>query len=323
VRLHSGYADLTFREWAADYLGFLADKRRKQTTIRAYGTTIGYAEEVFGGVLLGEIGNPELREFARLVRGEKGEGSDATVSKHLRHLSAILEAAVEDALIVRNPVPKFRKSLGLRVPSGDEAYTTTELEALWATMDEFSYKAVYVAICKAAVTTGARAGELIAAEWGDLNLTNGKLRIRHTYNPIDGLTLPKDNEPRTLHLIPPAVRVFEEWIAVRGVHSDDAPIFQAPQGGRIASDYLSRLVDKARTKAGIPDVGEYGRKRKPFHAFRACFARLCREAGLDPQWVQTQLGHSDPGLTLNVYGKWSDAGLAAEAHKIDSAAFPI
>ena len=85
-------------------------------------------------------------------------------------------------------------------------------------MGESGYKAVYVAICKAAVTTGARAGELIAAEWGDLDLTNGKLRI------------------------------------------------------------LSRLLDKARTKAGIPDVGEHGRERNPFHAFRACFARLCREA---------------------------------------------
>jgi integrase len=230
---------------------------------------------------------------------------------------------VEDELIDRNPVPKFRKSLGLRVPSGDEAYTSAELESLFAAMAQLRYKAVYIAICKAAVTTGARAGELIAAEWGDLDLTSGKLRIRHTYNPLDGLTLPKDNEPRTINLIPPAVQVFEEWIAACGVQPDDTPIFNAPQGGRVARDYLTRLVDKARKHAGIPEVGEHGRKRKPFHAFRACFARLCREAGLDPQLVQTQLGHSDPALTLNVYGKWSEAALASEADKATTGAFPI
>ena len=39
---------------------------------------------------------------------------------------------MEDELIDRNPVPKFRKSLGLRVPSGDEAYTSAELESLFA-----------------------------------------------------------------------------------------------------------------------------------------------------------------------------------------------
>lgn len=313
-------ADVTFREWADDYLGFLADKRRKQTTIRAYEVTLGFAENAFGDVLLGEIGNPELREFAKLVRGEDGNGSDATLSKHLRHLSAILEAAVEDELIARNPVPKFRKGLGLKVPKGDEAYTDAELETLWAAMGKLKYRSVYITLCKAAVATGARSGELIAAEWGDLDLTNGKLRIRHTYNPIDGLTLPKDGEPRTLHLTPPAIRLFEEWVRDQGVQPDNAPIFPGAHGGRIAPDYLTRVVDKARREAAIPDIGENGRKRRPVHAFRACFARICREAGLEPQWVQTQLGHSTADLTLSVYGRWSEAGLAAEASKLITAA---
>jgi integrase len=315
--------ETTFREWADMYLGIVADNRRKQSTIRAYEGTIAYAEEAFGGRLLSEIGNPELREFAKLIRDNEAGGSDATLGKHLRQLSTIFETAAEDELIDRNPVPKFRKGLRLKIPSGDETYTDAELESLWAAMGELKYKPVYVAICKAAVTTGARVGELIAAEWGNLDLTQGKLRIEHTYSPEDGLTLPKENEPRTLHLIPPAVRVFEESIKVCGVKPDDAPIFESVHGGRIGGDSLARMVDKARRKVGIPDVGENGRRRKPFHAFRACFARLCHQAGLNPQWVQAQLGHSDPHLTLNVYGKWSDAGLANEASKIDADAFPI
>lgn len=142
-------SDTTFREWAADYLGVLADKRRKASTVRAYEGTIAYANDAFGDVLLGEIGNPELRDFARLIRGASGKGSDATASKHLRQLSAILEAAVEDELIPRNPVPKFRKSLGLKVAKGDEAYTDQELEALWATMAKLGRSSA----CRAAVSS--------------------------------------------------------------------------------------------------------------------------------------------------------------------------
>jgi len=68
-------------------------------------------------------------------------------------------------------------------------------------------------------------------------------------------------------------------------------------------------------------MGEGGRKRKPFHAFRASYVWLCREQGVDPQWVQFQLGHRDPGFTLNVYDRWSDAAMQAEA--IRAATCPI
>ena len=132
----------------------------------------------------------------------------------------------------------------------------------------------------------------------------------------------KDGEPRTVHLIPPAIELLERWTAHAGVQAGDSAIFPAPRGGgRINGQYLSRRVAAAGAGAGIADVGEGGRKRKPFHAFRASYVRLCREQGLDPQWVQFQLGHSDPDLTLNVYGRWSDVAMQAEASR--AAGFPV
>jgi integrase len=193
---------------------------------------------------------------------------------------------------------------------------------LWAKMEALNRQApVYLHFAKAAVVTGARLGELVALNWDDLDLTNKRLEIRRHWDRVDGATLPKDGEARTVHLIPPAVKVFENWVALAGVHAGDTPLFPAPRGERLNGQYVSRRIDDARIKAGIPDMGEGGRRRKPFHAFRACYARLCREQGLDPQWVQYQLGHSDPDLTLNVYGRWSDAAMSAEADRAE--AFPV
>ncbi len=315
----------TFDEWADEYLVNLErDKGDKGSTIRAYRSTLGFARPIIGHLELDEIGQPELRLFVRSTRAGKRGGADATVHKHLRHLRAILNAAVEEGFMAHNPLGrKFIRDLRLRIPRGDEPYTDGELAKLWSKMESLQRAApVYVYVAKAAVVTGARLGELIALDWDDLDLTNRTLRIRRHWDRVDGMTLPKDGEPRTLNLIQPAVDVFEQWTALVGVQPGHSAIFPAPRSpDRLNGQYVSRRVDDAREKAGIPDVGEGGRKRKPFHAFRASYARLCREQGLDPQWVQFQLGHSDPDLTLNVYGRWSDAAMQAEANR--AAAFPV
>ena len=83
----------------------------------------------------------------------------------------------------------------------------------------------------------------------------------------------------------------------------DAPIFPAPRsGGRLNAQYVRKLVDKERREARIPDVGEGGRKRRPFHALRGSNSRITRERGYEPWLRQHNLGHSTIELTDNVYG---------------------
>ena len=82
----------------------------------------------------------------------------------------------------------------------------------------------------------------------------------------------------------------------------NSPVFAAPRGGRLNSQYLRRLVDRASAKAGIAEVGEGGRRRKPLHALRGSHARIAREAGFPTWLIQANLGHSTPLLTENTYG---------------------
>ncbi len=63
-------------------------------------------------------------------------------------------------------------------------------------------------------------------------------------------------------------------------------------------------------EAADPEGGGERRDRKPFHAFRSTFDRLCRERGQNPEFIQAQMGHSDPRLTLVHYGQWSEVGEA-------------
>jgi integrase len=308
----------TFGEWSDTYVDeILPGRGSSDSTVKAYRATLGYALPVLRPLELDLIDPSAIR---RVVEAIKSSGSsDATLAKHLRHLGAVFHAA-EDEFgegRFRSPLTrKYIKSLKLRVPKGNPPYTDLELAALWAKMETLEYEPVYLNVCKASVVTGARQGELIGMNWGDLDLLRGKLEIR--------AEIAKDAEARTVSLIPPAVALLEAWAAEQGVQPDDAPLFQAPRSkDRLNGQYLTKLVNKAIGEAKLPKVGEGGRKRKPFHAFRATYTRLCRERGLDPQWVQDQLGHSDPRLTLDVYGKWSDTAIAAEAAKVEAEGFPV
>jgi integrase len=320
-------ADRTFKEWADDYLEILATSGRRDSTVRAYRPTVNYADAAFGSLPLREIGNAELRRLVQAVRDNGGK--DATVSKHLRHVGAMFAAAVAETppLMPGNPVPKFKKGLRLKVSGGVDPFTDDELVRLWASMERLETESVYVAICKAAVATGARQGELIGASLDDLNLLNGRLEIKHHYDRTSGtLTAPKDGEARTVYLIPAARAVFEAWLKSNEARDGSEPIFPAPRsGGRVNGQYLTRVVENAMEKAKppIPKAGKEERPRKPFHAFRATFDRLCLEAGRNPMWVQAQLGHSDPRLTLQTYGQWTESALQAEADLVESLGFPV
>jgi integrase len=317
----------TFNAWADEYLGNLErDKGNKGTTISAYESTFSYARPIIGGLELAEIRQPELRLIVRANRDRKGGGADATVFKHLRHLRATFTAAVEEGYASVNPLSrKFINDLRLEVPNNVESYTDTELAKLFAKMEALDYEPVYVFLAKAALATGARVGELIAADWDHLRLSERELQIDYHYDASSGQrTLPKDGESRTNclfseseeHMCPDAingVRLFERWTELVGVQPGDAPIFPAPRGGRLNGQYVSKLVSEARRKAGIPDVGEGGRKRKPIHALRGSYTRVAREAGFPTWLIQHNLGHATPLLTEHVYGRIGRDALRAAA----------
>jgi integrase len=315
---------IAFPEWADEYEAILeARPGIKPATRRGYAGTLRLAREAIGYVELRKIGPPELRGFHARMKAL----APATQVRHLKHLGACLSAALDEGYLERNPLPGFKKSLRLRVAAGTPPYTDGELAALVVAVanpdpvtddgERRPAEPVYPMVVRAAATTGARIGELVALDWTDVKLADGTLRIRHTYDPVAGTKVaPKDNDERTVYLTPEAQQVFAEWVREAGVH-DSGLVFPAPRSKAFLNvDYVRKLVNVALTQAGVPKVDPMsGRPRKPFHSLRATFARQQLEQGKNPQWVERQLGHSSLQLTVNVYGAWSDEAMRAEAAK--------
>ena len=178
---------------------------------------------------------------------------------------------------------------------------------------ELAGRPLMLALCKTAVATGLRFGELAALRWSDVDLLERELLVARTHVDGIGEQAPKSNEPRTIDLTPPAAAMLERWYVESGGdgHSSRArtaatcPLSTSP----------SSVLYPALARAGIDRIGERGRKRD-FHSFRHTFARLALEGGAEIVWVQRQLGHSSITLTVDTYGHWARSAEKSQAARL-------
>jgi integrase len=140
------------------------------------------------------------------------------------------------------------------------------------------------------------------------------IRIEATYNLAYGLQPPKDGDVRVIYLTSDAINELEAWTKHVGVQTDGL-VFPAPRSSEyVNDDYLRKIVNKARVKAGIPLEDERTRRpRKPLHSLRSTWIRRQLEQGRNPLRVKEQAGHTDLSLTTDVYGRFTTDALAAEA----------
>lgn len=212
-----------------------------------------------------------------------------------------------------NPVPAFTKQRKLKVPKrGKAPFEDAELERLWTELGKLDEK-VYLYASRFSAETGARLGELIAPDWPNVDLLNGRVRIEAQYNARGGLLEPKDREPRTIFLTPHAKNVLDEWIGVLGVRAE-GPVFPNPEGGgRLGMRVLQRRFADAMTDAGIPKQHPELRLPRSFHSLRYTTSVLMQRRGFHPRLIEATLGHGSLELTYGVYGGWPPEMLAQEA----------
>jgi integrase len=320
--------DISFEKWADEWLG---SATVKESSRQVYGYTLDYGKRAFGRTKVRNLTPADVRRFLDLIRTsnvqrrrpvEEGETvpevSAATLAKHLRQLGACLQAAIPE-YAVTNPVRLLHKTLRPKVAKSLPAYyTDEELARLWP---ELAYRPVMLALCKTALTTGLRFGELAALTWDDVTLQDRELHVSRTIVDRIGIQTPKSGDQRTVDLTPQAAAVLEAWSAVSGGEKGGL-VFEREEGGHLTPAHVLRQVlYPALERAGIPRVGERGRKRD-FHSFRHSFARIALEGGQPIDWVQRQLGHSSITLTVDTYGSWSRTAQKAQAAKLKDA-FPV
>lgn len=213
-----------------------------------------------------------------------------------RTLSSCLQKAVDEDLILKNPISK------VKLPNCTKPeMKTLKKEELTAFLEETKRSGCYE-FYYLELTTGMRLGEICALEWDDLNLEDKTVTVNKAVQKIKGeikINTPKTKSSiRTIKLCDECIRLLSE------LKENQIPkskyIFPSTVTGEIRdTSAVTRRLHRIQDRAGVPRIR--------FHDLRHSFATLSLEQGMDIKTVSHMLGHTDAGFTMNTYMHVTDS----------------
>ncbi len=307
-------------EWASRWLQGQA-QLKPTTRARYRGILDGHVLPQWADRQLTTLSHAEIQSW---VAGQVSAGfAPATVRKHFRVLSLVLDLAVRDGRLARNP------ATGVNLPRADQArrrYLTHRQVHLLAAetarprpgtrlpyrerevMDSYRLVVLVLAYC------GLRWGELAALKAGRVDTGRRRLEVVESVVEVDGVLVwgvPKGYERRSVPV--PAFLLEELRRHLEGRKPEDL-LFTGLRGGGVLRNRIFRRAgfDRAAAAVGLQGLVP--------HELRHTAASLAVSSGANVKAVQRMLGHASAALTLDTYADLFDDDLDAVADRLDDAA---
>ena len=283
----------------------------KKKTLDEYAWRISYIDYCLGAIQLNDLTRDDIVEFRDKWLADE-RLSPKSVNSFIQMLAAALEEEVERGTIDRN----VAKSRGLTVKNENKAKSRPyidydQLTCLLDAASEIEEKAreQYRTGRRALIATyflgGLRNEEACRLTWGDWDQRAGILRVGES-----------KTEAGIREVV--VLRMLEEelsaWKKIAANTSHDAPMFPNANGGHRNKDNVCRRVFSDQLQATAERIyrERHGQEHRAMpdgisaQDGRRTFISWSIEADHNPAFVQKQVGHADPKMTLGVYTRVSD-----------------
>lgn len=224
---------------------------------------------------------------AQMLR--KGKPGPVTVAKAYRLLRTILNAAVEDGLLIRNPCT----IKGASVERSPERPIAT-IEQVYQLADAIEPR--YRGMVLLATFCGLRLGELLALRRGRIDLERGRVVvIEQVVELADGtrsIGPPKTEASRRVVAIPPHIidevqAHLDQWVA----SGEGSLIFTDTDGGLVRrGNFRQRAWNTATAKVGLSGLH--------FHDLRHTGNTLAAATGASTKELMARMGHASSRAAL-------------------------
>lgn len=301
----------TFPEVAAAWLLFKKTNLRASTWEVYEGHTRIHFPE-FAGIKINRITASMIERF--IMDRQSGGMPISTIRKILVSLNQILKYAARHGYIHQNPMlvaerPREPQSHENGPPGRIRVLNPKEISALLAAEKDQKYRTMFML----AITSGLRQGELIGLKWPDVDWKASQVAVERTFNNQAWYQPKTNGSRRRIDLGPAMLRELKLW-RLACPSSELNLVFPNDAGGPINHNNLVvRHFKPAMKAAGIEKIR--------WHDLRHTYASLLIEQGENIKYIQAQLGHSSPTVTLNVYAHLMKPTNQAAAKRLEGVIF--
>ena len=238
-----------------------------------------------------------------------------TLRKVLITLGQILSYAVRHRYIDHNPLRDAERPKGKGKKKEQKRniriLNPEEINKLLGAVEDQKYRT----LIRLAIFSGAHQGELLGLKWSDIDWDNNQLHIQRTFNNQAWYDVKTDASDRKIDIGPAMMKELKKWKLACPPNNLNL-VFPNEAGGPINhSDLVRRYFIPALKKAKIEKI--------TWHSLRHTYESLLIEQGENIKYIQNQLGHSSPTVTLNVYAHLMKQVNQEAACRLEKAIFEV
>jgi len=309
--------NITVKDYSERWLDMIAANVKPRTRESYKDTLRLHILPLFGDQKLRLLHKGQIKTFlANKLKSNLSRNSVRIIHATMR---AMLNAAVDDGIILANPADKLGRSLRLVMPNAArqeniKAMNRNQVYSFLtaAARDDTRHYPLFLLLAR----TGTRIGEALALQWDDIDFAAREIRVARSIS--GGRTeTPKSAHGRTVDMSEQLSKTL------RRLHLDRQQE-KLRRGWREMPSWVfisdaGKPLDDSRVRKEFTRCLKAARLPLHFspHCLRHTFASLLLQAGHSPAYVQRQLGHASIQLTVDTYGRWLPLGNKAAVDGLD------
>lgn len=286
----------------------------RPNTIRNYKERFEHnIKECIGNMILSDV---KPMHCQNVLNQMKDDYKSSTIYQTRITLHCMFSDAVENDVILKSPVTKTvkhnigKESKKVRALSVGEQKKFLEIAQGTSNYNQFAF----------VLQTGLRTGEMIGLKWSDVDLKKQVIHIQRSMEYRYSVGEWKIGEPksksgyRDVPLTKEAITILKnqkekmKQIKIIDMRFNEF-VFLCRKGEPTKNSAYDTTLFKLCDKANID--------RFSMHVLRHTFATRCIEGGMRPKTLQIILGHSNVGITMNLYVHVTEEEKVKEVEKIE------
>ena len=312
---------LTFREYAQDFFANREILGESPLSRKSEKLEINKLIDMFGDTSLTSITSEIVKKT--YLSAKRDGMTPATLKRVSKRLKMILEEALDDGIIERNPAAKIKVPEPKRNPP--QALSEDEAARLARILGKKGPNPMTVAI-RLMLYGGLRKGEALGLDWQNVDFDSNAIFICKQFSNDRQLRPPKSARSRRwVHLDEETMEFLKAWKDLQAdsidsrlgfVQMDDTPLVTNALGENTDPTNFNRAFRDFCVEHGfgsygvearyVDDRGYVRRRAAGYkgltpHGLRHTHATLLIGNNTDVKSVSTRLGHSNYDLVLSVY----------------------